>query len=224
MNKNKCSFYADGKCGYWMPDSWKDCVKDGELCSIYLEELQEKNKMAGKIIIDGVGQDAEIVTNAAGGKQSKAPMAMHLIDPNFLLETAQNKAQELEYVTEEKSTKVDEEDREIYNCYRAIEDISEFMKSGQKFYLFSAIDSLEADEVKQIINIAKVLQYGASRYAPNNWRLIPEEEHLNHALIHLVAHIAGDKQDDHIEHAMCRLMMAYATEKSAKFEYGAYVA
>ena len=73
------------------------------------------------------------------------------------------------------------------------------------------------------MSIAKVLQYGADRYAPNNWRLIPQEEHINHALIHIVAHLAGDTQDEHIDHALCRLMMAYATDKSAGFAYGAYI-
>jgi len=86
------------------------------------------------------------------------------------------------------------------------------------------MDSLNSEEIQQVINIAKILQYGADRYAPNNWRLIPEEEHINHALIHIIAHIAGDRQDDHINHALCRLMMAYATKPSEKFAYGAYVA
>ena len=86
------------------------------------------------------------------------------------------------------------------------------------------MDCLCDDEVQQVINIAKILQYGADRYAPNNWRLIPEEEHINHALIHLIAHLAGDTQDDHINHALCRLMMAKSTKKSENFAYGAYIA
>ena len=176
-------------------------------------------------LIEGVGRDAEIVTNEKGGKQSKAPMAMHLIDPHFLTFFANNKAEELEYLDETDNICVSEEEREKHGCYRAIEDIGLFMLSGgDAFYLATALDCLEADENKQMINIAKVLQYGADRYAPNNWRLIPQEEHINHALIHLMAAVIGDKQDDHIDHAMCRLMMAYATKPSEKFAYGAYVA
>jgi len=43
------------------------------------------------------------------------------------------------------------------------------------------------------------------------------------ALIHIVAHLAGDTQDEHINHALCRLMMAYATKKSADFDYCSFV-
>jgi hypothetical protein len=175
-------------------------------------------------LIEGVGKDAEIVTNEKGGKQSKAPMAMHLIDPQFLAWFAANKAEELSYFDENENYIVDDEDREKHNCYRTIERIAQYMIVGGNLPLVHAIDCLEPDEVKQMIRIAKVLQYGASRYAPNNWRLIPQEEHINHALIHLIAAVAGDTQDDHIDHAMCRLMMAYATEKSKGFEYNRYVA
>ncbi len=58
-----------------------------------------------------------------------------------------------------------------------------------------------AEEDEQIIKIAKVLQYGVDRYEPNNWRLIPQEEHINYALIYILAHIVGDTQDNHIDHS-----------------------
>ena len=38
-----------------------------------------------------------------------------------------------------------------------------------------------------------------------------------------IAHLAGDTQDDHINHALCRLMMAKATKTTEGFAYGAYV-
>ena len=175
-------------------------------------------------VIDGVGADAEIVTNERGGKQSKSPMAMHLIDPVFLMNWADMEAKNFEYEDEAtEETVVDVPDREKHSCYEAIYWIARFMDEGDKSLLQFAFDELEDSELQQVVRIAKVLQYGASRYAPNNWRLIPEEEHINHALIHIIAHIAGDRQDDHINHALCRLMMAYATEKSDGFDYGSYV-
>jgi len=61
---------------------------------------------------------------------------------------------------------------------------------------------------KAILNLAKVIQHGIDRYAPNNWRLIPRAAHLNHALIHMFAYIAGDDQDDHLGHVLCRIAMA----------------
>ena len=66
-------------------------------------------------LIEGVGKDAEIVTNEKGGKQSKAPMAMHLIDPQFLAWFAANKAEELSYFDENENYIVDDEDIENHN-------------------------------------------------------------------------------------------------------------
>lgn len=62
--------------------------------------------------------------------------------------------------------------------------------------------------------LAEVLQYGASRYERDNWRKIPAEEHFNHMMIHALAYLSGDKQDDHLGHMFCRAMMFYATAKA----------
>lgn len=175
-------------------------------------------------IIDGVGADAEIVTNSRGGKQSKSPMAMHLIDPKFLIDFCDDRAEALEYVDESRCTCVDDEDEVLHNCYQAIALIAQYMKDGDEYFLDYAFEKLgDSDGIEPIIEVAKVLQYGVGRYAPNNWRLIPREEHLNHALIHLAAMIVGDTQDDHKGHALCRLMMAKATKESDNFSYTEYV-
>jgi hypothetical protein len=63
---------------------------------------------------------------------------------------------------------------------------------------------------KALFRLAEVLGYGASKYAPNNWRAVPTAEHLNHALVHLFAFLGGDTQDDHLGHAFCRIHMALA--------------
>lgn len=175
-------------------------------------------------VIDGVGQDAEIVTNEKGGKQSKSPMAMHLVDPKFLKNWAEDGKVACEYLDEKDTTLIDKDEQLQHSIYAAIEWIAEFMLEEGKSVLTFAIDELETEIAQQVIRISKVLQFGADKYKANNWRLIPQEEHINHALIHLIAALAGDTQDDHIDHALCRLMMAYATEKSDNFEYGAYVA
>ena len=65
---------------------------------------------------------------------------------------------------------------------------------------------------KAMFRLAGVLHIGAQKYARDNWRKIGCEDHINHALQHLFAYQAGDKQDDHLGHAFCRLMMACATE------------
>ena len=73
---------------------------------------------------------------------------------------------------------------------------------------------------KAMFRLAGVLHIGAQRYARDNWRKIDCEDHINHALQHLFAYQAGDRQDDHLGHAFCRLMMACATEPE-KGEIGA---
>lgn len=50
-------------------------------------------------------------------------------------------------------------------------------------------------------------------YKENNWRLIDRNTLINHALSHIFAYLAGDKQDNHLNHALCRLAMAVAMEK-----------
>lgn len=157
----------------------------------------EKEKTS--VMIEGVGKDAEIVTNEKGGKQSKAPMALHLVDPQFLFD----------YVTA----------NYYYSLF--LDGIAFFMENEDKTRLIDALKQLKLED--PLIEIAKVLQYGAERYEPNNWRLIPQEEHLNHALIHYYAYLKGDTQDNHLSHCACRIMMAYATEKSKGFDYTRYV-
>lgn len=166
--------------------------------------MQEINKA-----LDGVGKDAEIVTNSSGGKQSKTPMALHLIDPKFLQSWADSYCKKAEDVEDSR--------------YVAIREIAFFMEDDALYWLAHAMYYLEPDPIQRLIRIAKVLQYGADRYEPNNWRLIPQESHLNHALIHILAEIMGDTQDDHIDHALCRLMMAMSTSRSPWFKYNDYV-
>lgn len=147
-------------------------------------------------MIDGIGPDAEIVTNENGGKQSKAIGAFHLVDPEFLYGFFEHQS-------------------------RLALPIVRYM-GGKMSKDEMTLDILEQSP-DALIQIAKVLEYGASKYKPNNWRLIPEEEHLNHALIHLYALEEGDTQDDHIGHFLTRIMMVYATKCSPNFKYTEYV-
>lgn len=94
------------------------------------------------VCVDGVGKDAPVVVNAAGGKQSSVRQRLDLMPPLALLA------------------------------------------------------------------VGEVLSEGAAKYGDNNWHSIPVNDHLNHALIHAYAFLAGDRQDDHLEHFACRAMMA----------------
>lgn len=90
-------------------------------------------------------------------------------------------------------------------------------KGGQQSetpYRFDLIDG------KAEFVLAGVLGYGATRYAVNNWRLISLQDHLKHALQHIFAYFAGDRQDDHLGHAYCRIHFAVAMREAGE-EYDA---
>ncbi len=62
-----------------------------------------------------------------------------------------------------------------------------------------------------ILRLAEVLAHGAAKYGDENWRGIAPGDHLNHALAHVFAQLAGDTQDDHPGHALCRMVMWFET-------------
>jgi hypothetical protein len=61
---------------------------------------------------------------------------------------------------------------------------------------------------RALLHEAEILARGAAKYGVDNWRKIGVREHVNHALTHLLAMLAGDGQDDHLGHATCRCLMA----------------
>ncbi len=108
------------------------------------------------IVLNGVGADAPVLTNAAGGKQSHIPFRFDL----------------------------------LLRC-------------------------------KSIAEVAKIMAEGAEKYGAENWHNISSQEHLNHALTHISAYQLGDTQDDHIGHAVCRMIMAHEMsmkEEAAEWE------
>lgn len=66
-----------------------------------------------------------------------------------------------------------------------------------------------------IATVARVLEEGAvSHNDPDgqNWRKIPLETHLNHVYFHLNAYQRGVIGEDHLAHALTRMVMAWAVE------------
>ncbi|QDU61259.1 hypothetical protein Pan216_21130 [Planctomycetes bacterium Pan216] len=66
--------------------------------------------------------------------------------------------------------------------------------------------------------IAGVLHRGALKYGEGNWKGIATDDHLNHALTHVFAYLAGDTQDDHLGHAACRMLMAHEMALTGEVE------
>lgn len=75
-------------------------------------------------------------------------------------------------------------------------------KQSKLEYRFDLIDA------KALFAVARVMHEGAQKYEKDNWRKIDVNDHLNHAISHIYAYLAGDEQDDHLEHAATRLLMA----------------
>ncbi len=67
--------------------------------------------------------------------------------------------------------------------------------------------------------VVDVLTFGARKYAPENWRLVPEprRRYVAAALRHITASMRGEKFDEqsklsHLAHAVCSLMFALELE------------
>jgi hypothetical protein len=62
---------------------------------------------------------------------------------------------------------------------------------------------------RALLAAARVLKEGMKyeRNVPDNWRRVPAEEHLNHALRHIMLHQAGDDGEAHVAHAVARILM-----------------
>lgn len=65
---------------------------------------------------------------------------------------------------------------------------------------------------KAILEVSTILKYGEDTYGANNWRKIPQKDHLRHALRHVFMYLAQDKTENHLGNATCRLLFALETE------------
>lgn len=58
--------------------------------------------------------------------------------------------------------------------------------------------------------VAKVVDYGAKKYAPNDWQSVEKERYFSAAMRHLVEYAGGKKIDEsgfsHLSHAVCSLL------------------
>lgn len=67
-------------------------------------------------------------------------------------------------------------------------------------------------QARAVLEVAKVMEEGSKKYGENNWHKIPTKDHINHALIHLLAYLIGDEQEPHLPHAAWRVLAALEVE------------
>ena len=71
-------------------------------------------------------------------------------------------------------------------------------------------------DAKAILGLGRVLGEAVrppKNYGENNWRIEGPRFHLNKAIAHIYAWLAGDRQEEHLLHASARLMMAVAKQE-----------
>jgi hypothetical protein len=68
--------------------------------------------------------------------------------------------------------------------------------------------------------LAEVLNYGVDKYCKDgsdttepNMRNISVKDHINHALGHIYAFLAGQTDEDHLSHALCRIVYAVTVQQ-----------
>ena len=62
-----------------------------------------------------------------------------------------------------------------------------------------------------LAKVAAVMKAGEDR--GNGWKEIPIEEHINHAISHIVAYLKGKHASHHLANAGCRILMALDLDK-----------
>jgi hypothetical protein len=72
---------------------------------------------------------------------------------------------------------------------------------------------------KALKEVVDVLTYGAKKYAPDNWKKVPNarQRYIDAGFRHLTAYAAGEKLDSetgksHLAHAICCLLYLLAFE------------
>lgn len=80
---------------------------------------------------------------------------------------------------------------------------------GGRHHRGLAFTQLPAEAVRRA---AAIITAGIATHGKNNWRRLGVDEHLDHAAEHLNRYMAGDDEEDHLGHALCRVLFACEVE------------
>ena len=71
------------------------------------------------------------------------------------------------------------------------------------------------DLVPGVREVAEVMGTGAEKYGIDNWKKLPPESCVNHAIRHLYLYLSGDRSEDHAAHAACNCLMLIELSKQS---------
>lgn len=97
------------------------------------------------------------------------------------------------------------------------DDIEVNARGGRQSRVASRLDLVPPSA---LLAVGEVMHFGAERYERNNWRRIDVDDHINHALVHIYKHLAGDDREPHLQHAATRLLMALEIELTGVLDDG----
>jgi hypothetical protein len=76
---------------------------------------------------------------------------------------------------------------------------------GRQSYVSTRLDLIPPEN---LLLLGQCLGWGAKEYGEHNWHQIPLNENLNHALVHLIEWMKGDRSEPHLVNAIARINFA----------------
>jgi len=78
-------------------------------------------------------------------------------------------------------------------------------QGGRQSHVSARLDLIPHDNE---LLLGECLSFGADKYGEDNWKQIPLQDNLNHAMVHLRKWLAGDRTEPHLVNTLARVNFA----------------